>query len=129
MQGNLISFIQVLRSHDVRISPAETLDALAAAATLGYDDREQLRHGLGMALAKTPEEEAVYQQCFDQFFQRHLADLGELDQQTIGAAEPPEQPLTDQEQALLQMVTAQGSWLWNRRRLTTRSWQRCSRHR
>lgn len=92
MQGNLISFIQVLRSHDVRISPAETLDALAAASTLGYDDRERLRHGLGMTLAKTPEEEAVYQQCFDQFFQRQLAGLRDSDQQQTAAADPQEKP-------------------------------------
>ena len=36
MQSNLVSFIQVLRSHDVRVSPAETLDAVDVAATLGY---------------------------------------------------------------------------------------------
>ena len=36
MQSNLVSFIQVLRSHDVRISPAETLDAMTVAKALGY---------------------------------------------------------------------------------------------
>ena len=59
MQSNLVSFIQVLRTHDVRISPAETLDAMDAVKTLGYADRSLLRDGLAMTLAKTPEEEAV----------------------------------------------------------------------
>ena len=36
MPESLVSFIQVLRSHDVRISPAETLDAMQVATTLGY---------------------------------------------------------------------------------------------
>ena len=35
MQSSLVNFIQVLRSHDVRVSPAETLDAVDVAATLG----------------------------------------------------------------------------------------------
>jgi len=78
MQSNLVSFIQVLRSHDVRISPAETLDAMTVAKALGYADRTLLRDGLGMTLAKTPEEEAVFNRCFDQFFQQSLSDF-ELD--------------------------------------------------
>jgi uncharacterized protein with von Willebrand factor type A (vWA) domain len=75
MQSNLVSFIQVLRSHDVRISPAETLDAMTVAKTLGYADRTLLRDGLGMTLAKTPEEELVFNRCFDQFFQQSLSDF------------------------------------------------------
>ncbi len=98
MQANLVSFIQVLRTHDVRVSPAETLDAMEVARTLGYADREQLRDGLGMALAKTPEEEAIFLQCFDRFFHRKLADfsLGEsgsdaraADQEDEGGTDTP----------------------------------------
>ena len=75
MQSNLVSFIQVLRTHDLRVSPAETLDAMAAAATLGYADRNLLRDGLAMTLAKTPEEEAVFLSCFDRYFRQELADF------------------------------------------------------
>lgn len=75
MQSNLVSFIQVLRSHDVRVSPAETLDAMEVAAKLGYADRSLLRDGLAMTLAKTPEEEGVFLQCFDRYFQQDLADF------------------------------------------------------
>lgn len=75
MQARLVNFIRVLRGHDVRISPAETLDAMAVADTLGYRNRRALRDGLGMALAKTPEEEATFQACFDQFFAHNLADV------------------------------------------------------
>jgi uncharacterized protein with von Willebrand factor type A (vWA) domain len=79
MQANLISFIQILRTHDVRISPAETLDAVDVAATLGYSDRELLRDGLSMTLAKTPAEEAIFLQCFDRYFQQDLADFSAAD--------------------------------------------------
>ena len=75
MQSNLINFIQVLRTQDVRVSPAETLDAMEVAAELGYSNRSLLRDGLSMTLAKTPEEEIIFLQCFDRFFQHDLADF------------------------------------------------------
>jgi uncharacterized protein with von Willebrand factor type A (vWA) domain len=75
MQTSLVNFIQVLRTQAVRVSPAETLDAMDVAATLGFSDRHRLRDGLAMALAKTPEEEAIFLQCFDRFFRQGLADF------------------------------------------------------
>lgn len=75
MQSNLVGFIQVLRTHDVRVSPAETLDAMAVATTLGYSDRNLLRDGLAMTLAKTPDEEAIFLSCFDRYFDQRLADF------------------------------------------------------
>ncbi len=82
MQASLVDFIQVLRSHDVRVSPAETLDAMAAASSLGYADRGLLRDALAMTLAKTPEEEAIFLTCFDRFFSRRLADPARVEQAT-----------------------------------------------
>lgn len=75
MHSNLVSFIQILRTNEVRVSPAETLDAVDVATTLGYSDRALLRDGLSMTLAKTPEEEVIFLECFDKFFQQDLADF------------------------------------------------------
>ncbi len=75
MQSSLVNFIQVLRTHEVRVSPAETLDAVDVLTTLGYSDRSLLRDGLSMTLAKTPQEEMIFLECFDRFFQRNLADF------------------------------------------------------
>ncbi len=90
MQSNLVSFIQVLRSHDVRVSPAESLDAVDVAATLGYADRSLLRDGLAMTLAKTPEEEAIFHECFDRFFRHELADFSMDDEPTGDPSESAE---------------------------------------
>ena len=79
MQSNLVDFIQVLRSHDIRVSPAETLDAVGVTTTLGYSDRNLLRDGLAMTLAKTPAEEVIFLDCFDRFFQQNLADFSSSD--------------------------------------------------
>jgi len=75
MQANLVNFIQVLRANEIRVSPAETLDAMDVATKLGYADRSLLRDGLSMTLAKTPEEELIFLKCFDRFFQQNLADF------------------------------------------------------
>jgi len=88
VQSNLVSFVQVLRSHDVRVSPAETLDAVDVAASLGYADRDLLRDGLAMTLAKTPEEEAIFLQCFDRFFSQGLADFALWDSNDPESGEP-----------------------------------------
>lgn len=98
MQANLVNFIQVLRANEIRVSPAETLDAMDVAAKLGYADRSLLRDGLSMTLAKTPEEELIFLKCFDRFFQQDLADFSQPEAQdqesTAANDEPLEHPDT-----------------------------------
>jgi uncharacterized protein with von Willebrand factor type A (vWA) domain len=77
VQSKLVSFINVLRSHEVRISPAETLDAMQVLSVLGYGDRHLLREGLGLTLAKTPTEKAIFNQCFERFFNHTLTEGNE----------------------------------------------------
>jgi uncharacterized protein with von Willebrand factor type A (vWA) domain len=88
MQDELVSFIQVLRTHDIRVSPAETLDAMHVATTLGYADRSLLRDGLAMTLAKTPEEEAIFLTCFDRYFRQQLADFSTQEAANTGDETP-----------------------------------------
>ena len=76
MESQLVSFVNVLRSREVRVSPAETMDAAAVMSLLGYGDRGALRCGLSHALAKTPEEKAVFLQCFEQFFNNAPPEAG-----------------------------------------------------
>jgi len=98
MQSSLVNFIQVLRSHDVRVSPAETLDAMDVASTLGYSNRTRLRDGLAMALAKTPHEETVFLQCFERYFTHELADFsGESQEQQQEEGDNAEGEETDQQ--------------------------------
>ena len=66
----LLRFITAARGAGVRISPAESIDAMRAAEIVGYDDRNTLRDALGLVLAKTPEEKASLVECFDLYFRR-----------------------------------------------------------
>ncbi|NJN52303.1 MAG: hypothetical protein HC809_11600, partial [Gammaproteobacteria bacterium] len=57
-----------LRSADLKVSPAETLDALAVARRVGIADSELLRDALSLALAKSRADKASIDECFDTFF-------------------------------------------------------------
>jgi uncharacterized protein len=68
MDRTLTNFIRALRNSDVRISTAETLDALSVVELVGYQDRAALKRALWLALPKTADEKAAFDVCFEQFF-------------------------------------------------------------
>jgi len=69
MQKVFADFIYTLRQQGLPISPVETLDALHVTELLGFADRQVLRQGLGLVLAKTTEDKLTYDHYFEQFFQ------------------------------------------------------------
>ena len=68
MDRTLTHFIAALRNADVRISPAETLDAMNAVELVGYRDRAFLKNSLALVLPKTADEKETFDTAFDQFF-------------------------------------------------------------
>lgn len=70
MQRTLENFLRALRAVDVRVSPAEAIDAHRAVQTVGYANRELFRDALCTTLAKSPEEVDRFEACFDTFFRR-----------------------------------------------------------
>ncbi len=107
MPSKLVSFINVLRSHDLRISPAETLDAVEVISLLGYKDRNALRTGLSQTLAKTPDDKATFIQCFDKFFSYQLPEAAANDS-TAGTAGVDAESLSEANQTLSQMQEQEG---------------------
>jgi uncharacterized protein len=61
-------FVGALRKADIPVSPAETLDAMAALEIVGLDDKRLLQDTLSIILAKTPEEKESFDLCFRRFF-------------------------------------------------------------
>ncbi|MCB1693179.1 MAG: VWA domain-containing protein [Pseudomonadales bacterium] len=68
MEKTLGDFVVALRKADLEVSPAETLDAMYALELIGLEDRRLLRDTLSIILAKTPEEKAQFNVCFERFF-------------------------------------------------------------
>src|SRR3979411_478691 len=68
MRENLHRFFRAARGAGVRLSPAESIDAMRAVAKVGFSDRTILRDALLLTLAKTQDEKKALGDCFDLFF-------------------------------------------------------------
>lgn len=68
MRDTLHRFFRAARGAGVRVSPAESIDAMRAAAEVGPADRTILRDALLLTLAKSDDEKAALGACFDAFF-------------------------------------------------------------
>ncbi len=77
-EKTLGTFISALRNADVRISTAETLDAVEAVELVGFRDREFLKNTLALVLPKTWDEKNTFDECFERFFT--FETLREFDQ-------------------------------------------------
>jgi uncharacterized protein with von Willebrand factor type A (vWA) domain len=64
----IADFVRILRAADIRVSPAETLDAAEIFETIGFDDRSILKHALGQTLAKTEMEKLAFDEAFESYF-------------------------------------------------------------
>ena len=83
MEKVLTDFVKALRNSNVRVSPAETLDAVSVVNTVGYDDKELLKKSLSIVLPKTPDEKEKFETCFDEFFSDELKQQIELNQSQL----------------------------------------------
>ncbi|MBR1286645.1 VWA domain-containing protein [Bradyrhizobium sp. AUGA SZCCT0177] len=68
MRENLHRFFRAARGAGVRLSPAESIDAMRAVSKVGFSDRTVLRDTFLLTLAKTQDEKKALGACFDLFF-------------------------------------------------------------
>jgi uncharacterized protein with von Willebrand factor type A (vWA) domain len=68
MRENLHRFFRAARGAGVRLSPAESIDAMRAVSKVGFADRSILRDTFLLTLAKTQDEKKALGDCFDLFF-------------------------------------------------------------
>lgn len=87
MDRTLVDFIKALRTAEVKVSPAETLDAMHAIDIVGFADRQFLKDSLAMVLSKNTEEKAAFNTCFDHFFTVEKFD-SQLDDGSLDDASP-----------------------------------------
>jgi uncharacterized protein with von Willebrand factor type A (vWA) domain len=66
-------FVWLLRQRDVRVSPAETIDALRALGELHISDRAAVKSALSGTLIKNERDLQVFEELFERFFR--LEDL------------------------------------------------------
>lgn len=123
MVEKIVEFSRLLRARGVRVSLAETTDAVRALRSLCAEDLPQFRSALRCALVKRPSDFAVFEELFDGFFLglgNYLAVVGEpaapavvLDQGALGEIIERIAPLLsagDDEISLLARALLAGEW-------------------
>jgi len=81
VEERIVEFARLLRQSGLRVSPAETADAVKAAVVAGVGERSSLRAALRASLVKR----AADVPAFDRLFELHFSGLGRM---AAGAERP-----------------------------------------
>ncbi|MBF6567543.1 MAG: VWA domain-containing protein [Candidatus Binataceae bacterium] len=84
LRDRLLEFVDQLRRAEVRISVAETLDAMQAVAAAGFE-RTRMREALAAALIKDEADRPVFDRTFVKFFGRSRSSVAREPQSRSGA--------------------------------------------
>src|SRR5690606_29508502 len=110
MDDRIIEFVRGMRAAGVRVSIAESADAMRAVEVLGVADKDLFRQSLRATLVKESDDFAVFEQLFPLYFgadgpplQNAMEDLSEEDQEMLKAAL---QAMSGRLQALLDWLTS-----------------------
>jgi uncharacterized protein with von Willebrand factor type A (vWA) domain len=87
MDERILEFIGDLRRAELRISPSEALDALAATTEVGLASREAFKSALQATLVKESRDEATFERIFNLYF-LDLQALGEGVKKALGPEDP-----------------------------------------
>lgn len=68
MDAVINDFVQVLRRHQLRVSPAESLDALHALKQVGVGERQVVRDTLRATMIKNQADAETFDRLFDLYF-------------------------------------------------------------
>ena len=71
-------FIKALRASNIRISVAETMEAIETLNHVGLFNRQLLKDSLSLVLAKTRDDKETYSNCFDLFFTMATTETTEI---------------------------------------------------
>ena len=71
----LRDFIHILRASDLRISTAESIDAMHVVSFTGLNDKSLLKNSLSQTLAKNLREKEIFEDCFNKFFKEGYMDI------------------------------------------------------
>ena len=110
MDDRIIEFVRGMRAAGVRVSMAESMDAMRAVEVLGVADKELFRQSMRVTLVKESEDFAVFEELFPLYFgsggpvmQNATEEMSEDDQEMLQAAL---QALSGRLQQLMEWLTS-----------------------
>src|SRR5271166_2092004 len=120
LRDQLVNFIAALRDSGVRISVAESIDAMNAVAAVGLE-RARMHEALAAALIKDEADRAIFDESFNRFFAAPRATRGEHPDQraaqvsaAAGRGKPGENP-APRDEPIRKAEEQRGRALANRR--------------
>jgi len=69
LDQNIMLFVRLLRRIGLSVGPASMLDAVEAALLVGVHNKSLFYHALASCLIKRPEDQALFKQAFNLFWQ------------------------------------------------------------
>ena len=110
MDDRIVEFVRGMRAAGVRVSMAESADAMRAVEVLGIGDKDLFRQSLRTTLVKESDDFAVFEELFPLYFgsegpplQNAMEDMNEDEQEMLKAAL---QALSGRLQALMDWLTS-----------------------
>jgi uncharacterized protein with von Willebrand factor type A (vWA) domain len=110
MDNRIIEFVRGMRAAGVRVSMAESADAMRAVEVLGVADKELFRQSLRTTLVKESDDFAVFDELFPLYFgtdgpplQNALEELSDDEQEMLKAAL---QDLSERIRQLMEWLTS-----------------------
>ncbi|MFT5041428.1 MAG: hypothetical protein ACI8TX_002400, partial [Hyphomicrobiaceae bacterium] len=98
MEARLVAFVGVLRRNGIRVSTAETLDALRATDVAGLTDRTTFKNALRAAMVKRNADLATFDTLFDSYF----SGISDLVGESGSGGTPPGEMTEEQMRALME---------------------------
>lgn len=99
MNKRMVEFIRAIRAAGVRVSLAESLDAMHGVEAIGITDREQFRSAMKATLVKESKDHAKFDEYFPIFFgSNHPPEMQDIQQQLT----PEQQKMLEQAMQALQ---------------------------
>lgn len=94
LERNLLGFCRLLRDRELLVTPSEVIDALRTAKAVDLSDREELKTALRPVLTSRPEDIAVYDWTFEEFWARPTVERTEEPgpDETLVVEDPNAQP-------------------------------------
>jgi uncharacterized protein len=103
LREQLIKLIGEVRSRGVRVSVAESIDAMNAVAAAGLE-RSRMREALAASLIKDEADRTTFDECFERFFAMparapgmHPDSRGRQDSAAAGHGRPGENPMQSED--------------------------------
>src|SRR6266550_3789035 len=92
LQRNIIDFCRLLRQSEMLVTPSEVIDAIRTADAVDLSDRQEFKTALRSVLTAKPEDIALHDASFDEFWRSRMPErVQEQGEEGLASQDPEAQ--------------------------------------